>query len=124
MASLNQVNLMGNLGKDPETREVGSTTVTNFSLACHEVWKDKSGQKQEHTEWLNVVAWGPMGQNCAKYLKKGSAALVIGKIRTESYEKDGEKKFVTKIIASDVKFLSAAGGGTKATKEDSSDIPF
>lgn len=90
--SLNQVQLIGNLGKDPEIRSVQSgDRVANFSVACGESWKDKNtGEKKEKTEWVNVVVWGNgLVDVIEKYVKKGSRIFVTGQFRTRKYEKDG-----------------------------------
>lgn len=109
--SANKVILLGRLGKDPETREVNGTNVCKFSLATSETWKDKSGQKQEKTEWHNVVIWGNQAEACGKYLKKGSQAFVEGKIEYRSYQKDDETKYITEVKAVNIRFV---GGEQKA----------
>jgi len=111
MAGLNQVLLVGNLGKDPEISTIPSgAIVAKFSLATTESYQDKvTGQKTEKTEWHNIIVWNKTAENCAKYLKKGSKALVQGKLQTRSYEKDGVKKYATEIIANNVQFLDSKG---------------
>lgn len=108
---MNKVIILGRLGADPELRDAGQTKVTNLSLATTEKWTDKSGEKQERTEWHRVVVWGKQAENCARYLSKGSMALVEGKLQTRSWEKDGEKKYATDIVAEVVRFVG--GGGQK-----------
>jgi single-strand DNA-binding protein len=113
MASVNKVILIGNLGRDPETRYTNSgSSVTNFSIATKESFADKSGTRQERTDWHNIIVWGKQGENCAQYLKKGSPAYVEGRISYREYEaKDGSgKRKVTEIVAMRVQFLSSRGG--------------
>ncbi len=105
MLSINRVILLGNLGKDPEVRHLeGGVTVVNFPLATSEVFKDKSGQKTEHTEWHNIVLWRGLAETAEKYLKKGSEVYIEGRIKTKSWEdKDGNKRYNTEIIADTLK---------------------
>lgn len=110
--------VIGNLGKDPEIRYTGSgAAVCNFSLATNEVWFDKDKQKQERVEWHNIVVWGRQAESCAKYLAKGRSVYVEGRIQTRSWEgTDGAKKYMTEIVAEQVKFL---GGGNGERREQS-----
>jgi single-strand DNA-binding protein len=110
MAGVNKVILIGNLGKDPELRYTPSGQPTaGFSLATTERWTDKSGQKQERTEWHNIVAWGKLAELVNQYLKKGRSAYVEGRISTRSWDdRDGNKKYRTEIVANQIQFL---GGG-------------
>jgi len=113
MASVNKVFLIGNLGRDPETRYTNSgSSVTNFSIATKESFADKSGTRQERTDWHNIIVWGKQGENCAQYLKKGSPVHIEGRISYREYEaKDGSgKRKVTEIVAMRVQFLSSRGG--------------
>ncbi len=112
-ASVNKVILIGNLGRDPETRYTNSgSSVTNFSIATKESFADKSGNRQERTDWHNIIVWGKQGENCAQYLKKGSPVYIEGRISYREYEaKDGSgKRKVTEIVAMRVQFLSSRGG--------------
>ena len=111
MASLNKVQLIGNLGKDIELKQLQTTSVANLAVATSEKWT-KDGQTKEHTEWHNVTVWGKTAENCAKYLKKGSKVYVDGKIKTEVYEKNGENRYATKIVAHSVLFLGSREGGS------------
>lgn len=112
--SINKVLLIGRLGQDPELKYTPSgTPVCNFSLATSENWADKSGQKQERTEWHRVVVWGKLAELCNKYLAKGRQAYIEGSLQTRSWEKDGQKKYTTEINAKNVQFL----GGPSAGKE-------
>lgn len=115
MAGVNRVTLLGNLGKDPELRHTqNGQAVANFSVAVNEKWKNKSGELQESTFWGNVVVWGAMGENCAKYLKKGSQCYIEGKLQTREWkDKEGATRYTTEVVASNVVFLGAKSGGDR-----------
>jgi single-strand DNA-binding protein len=100
-ASVNKVILVGNLGKDPEVRYTpGGQAVAKFPLATTDNWTDQSGQRQEKTEWHNVVVWGKTAENCGQYLAKGRQVYLEGAIRSRSYDdKEGAKRYVTEIQA-------------------------
>ena len=124
MAGVNKVILIGNLGKDPELRYTPSQQpVATFSLATTERWTDRNGQRQDHTEWHTVVAWGKLGELVNQYLRKGRSAYVEGRITTRSWDdKDGNKRFKTEIVASTVQFLSGNGpssGGPNGSMDQS-----
>lgn len=128
---LNKVQLIGFLGKDPETRNTsGGNSVTNFSMATTERWKDKSGEKQEKTEWHNIVVWKQQGENCARYLSKGSKAYVEGRIQTRKWEdREGNDRYTTEVVASNVVFLDPkgsrnSGGGGGGRDYDDGPPPF
>ena len=109
---INKVILVGRLGKDPEVRSTPSgTSVAKFSLATDERFTDKNGEKQERTEWHNVVAWGKLGEICGQYLKKGKLVFIEGSIRTDSWDdkESGQKKYRTEIVARDMKMLDRRG---------------
>jgi len=112
---VNKVILIGNLGADPEVRFTPSgQAVANFRVATNESWTDKSGNKQERTEWHRIVVWGKRAEVCSKYLAKGRQVFVEGRIQTRTYDdKDGNKRYITEIIANDVQFLGGGkeGGG-------------
>ena len=110
---INKVILIGNLGRDPETRYTqGGSAVTNFSLATTESWRDKqSSEQQERTEWHNIVCFARLAEIAGEYLKKGSKVYIEGSLRTSSWEQDGQKKFKTEIIARDLQMLDGRGGG-------------
>jgi len=111
---LNKVQLIGRLGKDPEIRNMqGDETVANVSLATSENWKDKNGEKQEKTEWHNLVFYRRLAEVVGEHLKKGALIYVEGKITTEKYQKDGEDRYVTKIVVSEMKML----GGNRTDGE-------
>lgn len=113
MAGVNKVILIGNLGKDPELRYTpNGQPVTSFSLATTERWNDKNGQKQEKTEWHNIVVWGKLAELANQYLKKGRPAYIEGRITTRSWDdRDGNKKYRTEIIANQIQFLGGNQGG-------------
>jgi single-strand DNA-binding protein len=112
MASVNKVILIGNLGNDPELKYTPSNRpVCNLSIATNEVFKDKSGQRQERTEWHRVTVWGEQGETCSKYLSKGRSVYVEGRLQTRSWDdKDGKKRYSTDIVADRVVFLGGGGG--------------
>ena len=112
MSGINKVIIVGRLGQDPEMKAVGQgATVTRLNVATSENWVDKSGQKQERTEWHRITVWGKLGELCGKYLAKGRQAYVEGRLLTTSYEKNGVKMYSTEIVANNVHFL---GGATNA----------
>lgn len=122
MPYMNQVILMGHLGKDAETSMTGSgVSVTKFSVATAKKWKDKkSGEWKEKTTWHNVVAW-QLHEKQSSQLTKGAGVLVIGELDNRSYEKDGQKRYITEVNAAEVKLLNPQKSGPK---EDSDDFPF
>jgi len=106
MPTLNRVQLIGRLGKDPETKFTpNGKKVTHFSLAVSNRWKDKSGETKESTEWVNIEAWGRLGEVCQEYLKKGSLIFLEGRLKTDKYEDKGETKYFTKVVALTLQFL-------------------
>jgi single-strand DNA-binding protein len=112
MGSVNKVILIGNLGADPELKYTPSNRpVCNLSLATNEVFKDKTGQKQERTEWHRVTVWGDSAENCSKYLAKGRTVYIEGRLQTRSWDdKEGKKRYSTEVVADRVVFL---GGGAE-----------
>ena len=126
MASgVNKVILVGNLGADPDMRYTPSGQgVCEMRLATNESWMDKSGQRQERTEWHRIVVWGKRGETCAKYLSKGRQVYVEGRLRTRSWEdQDGNKRYMTEIIANDVQFLSGGERGSGAGRDGGGNYP-
>lgn len=107
---MNKVILCGNLGKDPELRYTPSgVAVTTFSIATSERYKDRDGNKQEKTEWHNIVVWRQLAEICGKFLQKGSKILIEGKIQTRSYDdRDGNKKYITEIVGDQMEMLDGA----------------
>ena len=114
MASVNKVILVGNLGKDPEVRFTPSgRAVAKFSIATTESWMDQESGRQERTEWHNIVVWGKQAESCGQYLAKGRQVFIEGAIRSRSYDdKEGNKRYITEIIAQRVQFLGSGGGGS------------
>ena len=115
MASVNKVILLGNLGRDPETRyTTDGGAVTNLNIATSEQWKDKSGEKQERTEWHRVVLFGRTAEIAGEYLKKGRSVYIEGRLQTRKYtDKDGVEKYSTEIVADRMQLIGGAreGGG-------------
>lgn len=116
---INKVILIGNLGRDPETKyTAGGTAVTNIAVATSESWKDKqSGQQQERTEWHRVVFFNKLAEVAGQYLKKGSKVYVEGKLVTRSWEKDGQKHYSTEIHAHEMQMLDGRAGGDQASAD-------
>jgi len=117
--SVNQVILLGNLTRDPELRQIPSgQSVCSFSLALNRAYKDQSGEWQEATDFIDVVAWGPLGERVSQYLTKGRRCLVQGRLQSRSWEQDGQKRSKVEVLASDVTFLDGRGddnGGASAS---------
>ena len=140
---INKVILVGRLGKDPEIKSTpGGQTVAKFTMATDEKFTDKSGEKQERTEWHNIVAWSRLAEICGQYLRKGSLVYIEGSIRTDSWEdkESGQKRYRTEIVAREMKMLdrkrdSEEGGGYGSRRpaaatagggpsEDDDEVPF
>jgi single-strand DNA-binding protein len=120
MASVNKVILIGNLGRDPETRYMpDGGAVTNISVATTDVWKDKQGEKQEKTEWHRVAFFGKLAEIAGEYLKKGSQVYVEGRLQTRKWQdKEGVDKYTTEIVADRMQMLgSRQGMGGGADRE-------
>lgn len=110
--SFNQVILMGNLTRDPELRTTpNGANVCSFSLALNRSYKNAEGNWQEATDYIDIVAWGPLGERVAQYLTKGRPALVNGRLQSRSWEQDGAKRSKVEVVAQDVTFLGGPGGG-------------
>ena len=134
MAGVNKVILVGNLGKDPEIRHLeGGAAVANFTLATTEVYKDKTGTRQEQTEWHNIVVWRGLAEVAEKYLKKGMTIYVEGKLKTRSWDdKEGHKRYTTEVVGDTFTILSkkesSSSGNTTETGNDvpktGDDLPF
>lgn len=135
--SINKMQIVGNLGNDPELRFTSTgTALCNLRIATSERWTDKqTGEKKERVEWHRVTVFGPSAESCAKYLSKGRQVMVEGKLRTRSYEKEGVKHFITEIVANPggVQFLGSAKGNQSelvapqdapVDDVDSTDIPL
>jgi single-strand DNA-binding protein len=120
MRGVNKAILVGRLGRDPESKFMtGGSAVCSFAIATDEEWKAKDGSKQKRTDWHNCTAFGKLAEICAQYLKKGSPVYVEGKIRTDAYEKDGQKRYATKIIVSEMQMLGKnEGHGEQRTQAE------
>lgn len=139
---VNKVIIIGNLGRDPDVRFTPSgRAVAKFDVATSERWTDAEGKKQEKTEWHHCVVWGRQAETCGQYLTKGRTVYVEGRITNRSYDdKDGNKRYITEIIARDVRFLGggprqdeyaggeaggdAGGGGDDDGPPDTDDLPY
>jgi single-strand DNA-binding protein len=112
---LNKVQLIGNLGKDPEVRHLeNGTAVARFSLATNERWKDKEGNLQEATEWHNIIAWRATAEFSEKYLKKGAKVYLEGKLQTRSWQPEsGETRYTTEIVADRIVLLDPKPDGNR-----------
>lgn len=111
--SLNQVTLMGNLTRDPELRQTpNGQNVTSFSLALNRSYKDQSGDWQEATDYVDIVAWGPLAERISQYLNRGSRCLVQGRIQSRSWEQEGQKRSKVEVLANDVTFLDSRGSAS------------
>lgn len=110
---LNKAMLIGNLGRDPEMRHTASgSAVCTFSMATNESWV-KDGERQERTEWHNIVTWDKLAEICERYLSKGSKVYIEGRIQTRSWDDKttGQKKYMTEIVADQMMMLDSPGGG-------------
>jgi single-strand DNA-binding protein len=134
---LNKVMLIGRLGADPEVRYTpDGAMITTFRLATDEQWKDKSGEKVQRTEWHRIVTFGRLAEICGNYLNKGKLVYVEGRIQTRSWEdKEGQKRYMTEIVAASMQMLDGRGQGKPATGDEPSsgapdggypedDVPF
>ena len=115
MASLNQVQIIGNLGRDPEIRHSPSgDAIASFSVACTETWKDKNtGERKEATEWINIVIYGKLAEVAGKWLKKGQQVYMSGKLRTRKWQdkNTGADRYSTEVVVDDLKMLGAKSEG-------------
>lgn len=137
MSNLNKVLLLGRLGKDPEIKNFDNGgSIASFSLATSRHWKDKQGQKQEATDWHNIVFNGPLVDVISKYVHKGDLLLVEGMLRTRKWEKDGQTNYVTEVVGSNMQLMPKASNqnqseGAKpaspfnpAAKEEDDGLPW
>lgn len=123
MGSVNKVILVGNLGRDAEVRYTpGGAAVARFSIATTEVWNDKSGQKQERTEWHNIDLWGKQAESLSEYLVKGKQVYIEGRLQTDEYtDKEGQKRKSTKVRCERVVLLGSGGRGGGASMDRGGD---
>lgn len=131
MASVNKVILVGRLGKDIELKYTpNGTAVGKSTLATNEYFKDDKGERQERTDWHNIEIWGKMAETASAFLKKGSLVYFEGRLKTDVYEKDKEKKYFTKVVVDRMQFLDSKKSDTSTaeTVNESSgkdeDLPF
>jgi single-strand DNA-binding protein len=123
MPALNRVQLIGNLGKDPEVRYTPTgTKVCTFSMAVNRRWKGRDGSAKEATDWFNIEVWGKLGEVCQQYLHKGSLAFIEGRMQTDRYEQEGETRYFTKVIARSMQMLDRKPEEEPALDEDVADI--
>ena len=123
--SLNKVMLIGNVGVDPEYRTTATgTAVISLTLATNEKWTDKQGAKQEKTEWHRVAMFNKLAELANQYVKKGSKIYIEGKITTNSYEKNGEKRYSTEIIANSMQFLDSKPKDSEPRQQAQSNSQF
>lgn len=125
MASVNKAILIGNLGKDPDVRySPDGSAITNITLATTETWKDKSGEKQEKTEWHRVAFFGKLAEIAGEYLKKGSQVYVEGRIQTRKWQdKDGQDRYTTEIVADKMQMLGSRTNSFEVTDTPSESRP-
>lgn len=122
--SFNQVILMGNLTRDPELRTTpNGTNVCSFSLALNRSYKNADGEWQEATDFIDIVAWGPLGERVAQYLTKGRPALVNGRLQSRSWEQDGAKRSKVEVVAQDVTFLGGPDVAAGAPADEPASTP-
>jgi len=126
MPALNKVQLIGNLGADPEARFTPTgKKVTTFSIAINRQWRDAEGEQRKATEWVNIETWGNLAEICANYLKKGSLVYIEGRLQTDRYEVEGEKRYRTKVVASEMQMLDRKPEeGEPETYSDEDESPF
>jgi len=131
MSSLNKVQVIGRVGKDPKIQDVNGTTKADFSIAASEKYKNKSGELVEHTEWINVVFWGNVAGVVERFVKKGDLLYVEGKLKTTMHETGGEKKYYTFVNGFSLQMLGSKQESTtqESTTQsppigDEDDLPF
>jgi single-strand DNA-binding protein len=120
MVSLNRVIVAGNLTRDPELKVTPSNRkFTSMAIAINEFWKDKTGKTTKKTSFINIIAWGGLAENCAKYLKKGRAVMVEGRIECDKYEdRQGKTQYITRINCNNIVFLENNGRNSESIEED------
>ena len=118
MIGLNRVQLMGYLGKDPETRYTPKgSAVCSFSVAVSRRWRGADGESKEATDWFNVEAWGKLGEICQKYLAKGRLVYIEGRLQTDRYEAEDQVRYFTKVVASEMQMLDRKPEETEVESE-------
>lgn len=123
--SVNKVIIVGNVGREVELRHTPSgVAVARFSVATNERWKDKDGNRQEHTEWHTVVAWGKLAEFCQQYVTKGRQVYVEGSLRTRTYDDDkGNRRYFTEIRAQTIQLLGRREGAAEGGAEEAPEMP-
>ena len=120
MPNLNRVQIIGRLGKDPETRTTkNGAAVVSFSVAVDRMWKSRDGESRKETDWFNVEAWGKLGQICQKFLGKGRLVFIEGRLLTTRWENEGEARYFTKVVANSMQMLDRP----KEVEEHEAEIP-
>lgn len=125
MNGINKAIIVGTLGADPESRYTpNGTAITSFRVATNEEWKDKqTGEKKSRAEWHRIEAFGKLAEIIGEYLKKGSRVYIEGKLRTDEYEKDGVKRYLTKVIADQMQMLGGKPEGANSPRKPVKDCP-
>lgn len=122
---MNRVTLVGHLGGDPESKAIQGGHLCHFSIATNETFSGRDGEKQKRTEWHKIIVFGKLAEVCQKYLRRGSHALVEGKLQTRSWEdQQGQKRFQTEIVATNIIFLDPKSGEQESPTEGYDDIPY
>ncbi|BCW93687.1 MAG: single-stranded DNA-binding protein [Acidobacteriota bacterium] len=123
--SVNKVIIVGNVGREVELRHTPSgVAVARFSVATNERWRDKDGNRQEHTEWHTVVAWGKLAEFCQQYVTKGRQVYVEGSLRTRTYDDDkGNRRYFTEIRAQTIQLLGRREGAAEGGAEEAPELP-
>lgn len=127
MAYLNKVLLIGRLGADPEIRSTQTgAKVATFRMAVSRWWKNADGERQEATEWINIESWGRLAELCENYLNKGRLIYIEGRLQTDQYERDGERRYFTKVVTRDIQILEGKSVETEgaAADIDEEEVPF
>lgn len=124
MPSLNRIQLIGRLGKDPESRYIPSgKKKSTFSLAVDRKWKTSDGEVKEATDWFNVEAWGRLGDICDQYLSKGRLVYLEGQLRTDRYEHENETRYFTRVILSNMQMLDYKAEEEEVVVEEGESLP-
>jgi single-strand DNA-binding protein len=125
MSGLNKVLIIGNLGADQEMRYTADgTAMTSFRVASSRNFTSADGERREETEWFAVVAWRKLAELCSQYLQKGSKVFIEGRLKTRSWDTpEGERKYRTEVVASEVVFLDRAPGGSSTQDQEAQDVP-
>ena len=122
--SINQVVLMGNLTRDPDLRQTpNGQNVCSFSLALNRSYKDQAGEWKDATDFVDIVAWGPLGERVAQYLSKGRRCFVQGRLQSRSWEQDGQKRNKLEVLANDVTFLDSRGSAPESDEPSEAQVP-